>query len=149
MEVGRQSRRNTYRLDSGGQLLGNLHRQPLLPHQCSYAGFRRVINRRKRYHCGEYREGGDAGFSLCLINSALIRGLSSERVFLSNRQSMSIRVFIHTMSKRAETPALLDSGATENFINHQYATHLRLPTKRLEKARKVYNVDGTLNKKGD
>jgi Integrase zinc binding domain/Aspartyl protease len=62
---------------------------------------------------------------------------------------MSIRVFIHTMSKRAETPALLDSGATENFINHQYATHLRLPTKRLEKARKVYNVDGTLNKKGD
>jgi hypothetical protein len=53
------------------------------------------------------------------------------------------------MSKRAETPALLDSGATENFINHQYATHLRLPTKCLEKARKVYNVDGTLNKKGD
>jgi hypothetical protein len=53
------------------------------------------------------------------------------------------------MSKRAETPALLDSGATENFINHQYATHLRLPTKRLERARKVYNVNGTLNKKGD
>jgi Aspartyl protease len=62
---------------------------------------------------------------------------------------MSIQVFIHTMSKRAKTPALLDSGATENFINHQYATHLQLPTKRLEKARKVYNVDGTLNKKGD
>jgi hypothetical protein len=53
------------------------------------------------------------------------------------------------MSKRAETLALLDSGATENFINHQYATHLRLPTKRLERARKVYNIDGTLNKKGD
>jgi hypothetical protein len=53
------------------------------------------------------------------------------------------------MSKRAETPALLDSGATENFINHQYAAHLRLPTKRLEKARKVFNVDGTPNKKGD
>jgi Reverse transcriptase (RNA-dependent DNA polymerase) len=53
------------------------------------------------------------------------------------------------MSKRAETPALLDSGATENFINHQYATHLRLPTKHLERARKVYNVNGTLNKKGD
>jgi hypothetical protein len=53
------------------------------------------------------------------------------------------------MSKRAETLALLNSRATENFINHQYATHLRLPTKCLEKARKVYNVNGTLNKKGD
>jgi hypothetical protein len=62
---------------------------------------------------------------------------------------MSIRVYIHTASKRAETPALLDTGATENFINHQYATHLRLPVKRLQNPRKVYNVDGTPNKKGE
>jgi hypothetical protein len=62
---------------------------------------------------------------------------------------MSIRVYIHTASKRAKTPALLDTGATENFINHQYATHLRLPVKRLQNPRKVYNVDGTPNKKGE
>jgi hypothetical protein len=62
---------------------------------------------------------------------------------------MSIRVFIHTSNKRAETPALLDSGATENFINHQYASQLHLPVKRLATPRKIYNVDGTTNRKGD
>ena len=62
---------------------------------------------------------------------------------------MSIRVYLHTSNKRAETPALLDSGATENFINHRYATHMRLPVKKLPTPRKVFNVDGTPNKKGD
>ena len=62
---------------------------------------------------------------------------------------MSIRVYLHTSNKRAETPALLDSGATENFINHHYATHMRLPVKKLPTPRKVFNVDGTPNKKGD
>ena len=62
---------------------------------------------------------------------------------------MSIRVYLHTSNKRAETPALLDSGATENFINHRYATHMRLPVKKLPNPRKVFNVDGTPNKKGD
>ena len=62
---------------------------------------------------------------------------------------MSIRVYLHTSNKRAETPVLLDSGATENFINHRYATHMRLPVKKLPTPRKVFNVDGTPNKKGD
>ena len=62
---------------------------------------------------------------------------------------MSIRVFIHTPNKRAETPVLLDLGATENFINHHYATHLRLPIKRLATSRRIFNVDGTMNKKGN
>ena len=62
---------------------------------------------------------------------------------------MSIRVFLHTSNKRAETTALLDSGATENFISKQYAQWLRLPFKRLVRPRAVYNVDGSKNKQGD
>ena len=61
---------------------------------------------------------------------------------------MSIRVFLHTSSKRAETSALLDSGATENFINEGYARWLRIPFKQLRTPREVYNVDGTPNKNG-
>ena len=61
---------------------------------------------------------------------------------------MSIRVFLHTSSKRAEASALLDSGATENFINEGYARWLRIPFKRLRNPREVYNVDGTPNKNG-
>ena len=62
---------------------------------------------------------------------------------------MSIQVYIHTKSKRAKTPALLDSGATENFVSQQYTSYLGLPVKQLATPQKVYNVDGTLNKKGD
>jgi len=52
-------------------------------------------------------------------------------------------------SNRAETSALLDSGATKNFINHQYAQQLWLPVKRLTTPQKVLNMDGTTNQKGD
>ena len=62
---------------------------------------------------------------------------------------MSIKVYVNTSNKRAETAALLDSGATENFINTHYANWLRLPIKQLPRARKVCNVDGTSNKQGD
>ena len=62
---------------------------------------------------------------------------------------MSIKVYVNTSNKRAETPTLLDSGATENFITTHYANWLRLPIKQLPRARKVCNVDGTANKQGD
>jgi len=44
--------------------------------------------------------------------------------------------------------ALLDSGATENFIDHATATQLCLGMKALPHKRAVYNVDGTLNRRG-
>jgi len=40
---------------------------------------------------------------------------------------MTLCIFVHSRSKRAETVALLDSGATENFINISYAQKLNLP----------------------
>jgi hypothetical protein len=53
---------------------------------------------------------------------------------------------VHSKSKRAELVALVDSGATENFMNLQYAEYLQLPIKRLPEPRQLLNVDGTLNK---
>ncbi len=61
---------------------------------------------------------------------------------------MTVRIFIHLNSKRAETISLLDSGATENFLNLDYAKWLKLPIKRLPFPRKLFNVDGTENKAG-
>ena len=61
---------------------------------------------------------------------------------------MTLRVFMHSRSKRAETVALLDSGATENFINISYARKLNLPIQRLTQERRLFNVDGTPNKAG-
>jgi hypothetical protein len=62
---------------------------------------------------------------------------------------MSIKVYVNTSNKRAETSTLLNSGATENFITTHYANWLCLPIKQLPRARKVCNVDGTTNKQGD
>jgi hypothetical protein len=61
---------------------------------------------------------------------------------------MTLCIFVHLRSKRAETVALLDSGATENFINISYAQKLNLPIRRLTQERRLFNVDGTPNKAG-
>ena len=61
---------------------------------------------------------------------------------------MQLRVFIHLTHKQDKAAALLDSGATENFIQGSYAQQLKLPVKCLSHTRPVYNVDGTLNKNG-
>jgi len=52
-------------------------------------------------------------------------------------------------TKRAEMIALLDSGTTENFMNLNYAKYLQIPIRRLTEPRKLFNVDGTLNKVGE
>ena len=59
---------------------------------------------------------------------------------------MTVRFFVRSIAKRAEAIALVDSGATENFMNLSYAHWLRLPIKQLEQTRKLFNVDGTENK---
>jgi hypothetical protein len=62
---------------------------------------------------------------------------------------MTVWFFIHSKSKRAKAIALVDSGATENFMNLQYAKSLQLLTKHLEEPQKLFNVDGTQNRSGD
>ena len=59
---------------------------------------------------------------------------------------MTIRFYVHSIAKRAEAVALVDSGTTENFMNLTYARWLKLPIRSLEKPWKIFNVDGTENK---
>jgi len=61
---------------------------------------------------------------------------------------MTVRTYVHTIAKRAEMVALLDSGATENFLNLTYAQWLKIPIKRLANPRTLLNVDGTENRSG-
>jgi hypothetical protein len=48
----------------------------------------------------------------------------------------------------AEKKALINSGATENFIDWWLAKALKVQTTLLPCPRKVYNVDGMENKAG-
>ena len=61
---------------------------------------------------------------------------------------MTLCSYIHLRAKRAKATTLLDSSATENFINLNYAKWLQLPIKNLSKPVTLYNVDGTENKAG-
>ncbi len=61
---------------------------------------------------------------------------------------MTVRVFIHSAAKRAETTSLLDSRATENFLNLEYAKWLHLLIKKMLHPQKLFNVDGMENKAG-
>ena len=44
--------------------------------------------------------------------------------------------------------ALVDSGATGNFIDYSTVKRLGLGTKKLNQVRTVANIDGTLNRAG-
>ena len=61
---------------------------------------------------------------------------------------MTIRFYVRSIAKRAEAIALLDSGATENFMSLGYARWLQLPIKQLSQLQPLYNVDGLENKSG-
>ena len=57
---------------------------------------------------------------------AMVRQAWTPNVYLLNQKSMMIKFYAHSRSKRAIDFALVDSGATENFMNLQYAQYLKL-----------------------
>jgi hypothetical protein len=69
-------------------------------------------------------------------------------VYIFARKPMTVCFYTHSIAKRAKGVALVDSGATENFMNLQYAQWLRLLTKRLPYEQNLFNMDGMENKSG-
>jgi hypothetical protein len=86
------------------------------------------------------------GFSTSLIRLALIKQIGNRNVYISAKKSMTVHFYTHSIAKRAKGVALVDLGATENFMNLQYAQWLRLPIKCLAYERNLFNVDGAQNK---
>jgi len=71
------------------------------------------------------------------------------KLYISKREN-AIEVpidYVHARGK-AKALALINSGATESFINYQTAIQWRLPTRRLRYAQEIVNADGTENKNG-
>jgi len=56
---------------------------------------------------------------------------------------------LYTFKGKVEERALVDSGATANFINYKTVTRLWLGTQKLDNIRTVKNIDGTLNRSGN
>ena len=69
-------------------------------------------------------------------------------MYSSQKDSITIQLSISMWHKKADTRALLDSGATHNFIDKRTVKQLGLGTRQLNQPRRVRNVDGTENQEG-
>ena len=61
---------------------------------------------------------------------------------------MHVPVSIHTRYFMADKQALVDSGATDNFIHPTFAKRLGLKMTPLERPKWIYNIDNTNNRAG-
>ena len=68
-------------------------------------------------------------------------------MYVSEKKNCINISFISDKKKVAEE-ALLDSGATDNFIDQRTVDRLNISTRCLDKARILYNVDKTENRRG-
>src|SRR5712672_1021149 len=82
-----------------------------------------------------------------LVHAAWLRK-TLDNVYMSNQKSMNLRTYVHTAHRRTETTALIDLGATENFMSLTYAKWLKLPFKHLAQERPLFNIDRSTNKSG-
>ena len=65
-----------------------------------------------------------------------------------NKNSLFIPLTFENGGKIIEMKGLLDSGAGGKYIDQNFAQQEKLALNKLEEPITVYNVDGTLNKKG-
>ena len=74
--------------------------------------------------------------------------MSLDHVYVSHKNPLNIKVNFEHTHRMATTSALVDSGATENFINIHIAECWGMPRKTLFKPRPIVNIDGIENKAG-
>ena len=53
-----------------------------------------------------------------------------------------IKLTLHKDKKQVNTNAMIDSGATEDFIDKQFCIQHQFPVRKLSQARDIYVIDG-------
>ena len=79
---------------------------------------------------------------------AWVRAIRCNAVYITRYRSMHVPVSICTRYFMADKKALMDSGATGNFIHPTFAKRLGLAMTPLEKPKWIYNINNTSNKVG-
>ena len=70
-------------------------------------------------------------------------------MYISNvKEAINVPFTFESARGRTNEKALLDSGATENFMDSETVRRLRIGTRELPHPRRVFNVDGTENRAG-
>ena len=71
-----------------------------------------------------------------------------EDMYINYINALNLPLFFYQRHGKVIEEALLDSGATENFIDYRTITWWQIGTKKLEKLQRVFNVDSSKNKAG-
>jgi hypothetical protein len=79
---------------------------------------------------------------------AWVRALRCNTVYITHYQSMRVPVSICTSYFMADRKALVDSGATNNFMHPAFAKKMGLGLQELPHPRKIFNINNTTNKSG-
>src|SRR6267154_2592900 len=78
----------------------------------------------------------------------MLRALFPQAVFIPKERSIHAPINLRSSSIISEVDALIDSGATDNFISPAVIQHFGIPTRTMNTPRTIRNVDGTANKIG-
>ena len=80
---------------------------------------------------------------------AWARAISNDCMYISKKNAIHVPFSLMMRSKMADhEEALLDSGATHDFIDQQMAKRLGIGSHRLENPRTIRNADRTVNVSG-
>ena len=63
-------------------------------------------------------------------------------------RSMRIPVSVRASYNKANVRALVDSGATDNFMNPTFAKQMGIGLRTLDKPKNIFNIDNTANQAG-
>jgi Aspartyl protease len=82
-------------------------------------------------------------------HAAILRALFPQAVFLPQERSVHAPVNLRSLQLISEVDALIDSGATDNFISPAVVHQFNLPSRKLSTPRTIRNVDGSKNSIGE
>jgi len=78
----------------------------------------------------------------------MLRALFPNATFKSKNRAVHTDIQIHSRTLHQDAHALIDSGATDNFISPDLVDHFFIPTINLPKPKIVQNIDRTKNSIG-
>ena len=79
---------------------------------------------------------------------AWARAVAIDKVHVTTKNAIHVPFKLYRNNRMANETALLDSGATHNFLDKRMVKRLGIGTKNLKIPRGITNVDGTNNQDG-
>ena len=91
------------------------------------------------------------GFLIISDQSVYVRAIEVAMYGVSlgtHENAINVPIQMHIHDSKTEEHALIDSGATENFLDYRTVKRLNLGTKLLDIPQPIINADGSPNGKG-